>query len=152
MFQNKHLFTLCRIRGVIAPYSILFIFYVIINCLINCKPSNSLPSRFADPESTIYTYWHCINQRNYHEAHKIYIGNKSYYNKFRGIFFLPDVDSFLVDTFLIKNYLDRKTVDLIYVISFYSHKQNVINKSVIGDRLILTSHGWRINDILHEKE
>lgn len=110
-----------------------------------------IESQFSTPESTIFYYWNHLAAKDYQKALSCFhrYQEKSYNEK--DIFPLPDVESLHVDRILNIIYQGKKRVAISYQIAFYSKQQQRIVFFQTGDRLLLTSHGWKIYEVISSK-
>lgn len=108
-----------------------------------------VPRQFSAPESLILYYWDQLFTHNYKEALNCFKNFDEKKYREHDILPMPDMEYLKIDSFISIVYSNNKTKAVIkYRISCAIKGTNVKKTIISGDKLILTSSGWRIDDVL----
>jgi hypothetical protein len=101
----------------------------------------SLPADYATPQSTIAAYWHRMIERRHAEALECFLGSEP--GDLGHMLALPDLVELRPRDFELEFGQDG-TVDVHYRIEYRITLVDSLASFATGDRLSLTSTGWKI--------
>lgn len=113
----------------------------VVCCLLCADVPAAPPPHFVLPESTVASYWHNMAERQLLAALECFIDGVP--DEPRDVLELPDLVELRCRDFIV-HHRGRGVVDALYRIEYRISMDDPLSSFETGDRLCLTSRGWRI--------
>jgi len=102
---------------------------------------------YETPQKLIETYWSALSDKRYKDAMKCFNDFEEDEFDINELIPMPDMDSLWIDSiFFLK--IKNKDAEIHYFVSFTLKDNEEIKTIITGDKLKLTSEGWKISDVV----
>lgn len=128
--------------------NIFILFFLFLLCSNRDKAEEKdLNPLYETPQKLISTYWTALFDKRYKDAMKCFIDFEEEKFNVNELIPMPDMDSLWIDSIIFLK-INNKDAEIHYLVSFTIEENEEIKTIITGDKLKLTSEGWKITDVV----
>lgn len=126
-------------------FILLFLFLICSNK--NQEEKKAFNPLYETPQKLIDTYWKALFDKRYKDAMKCFIDFKEDEFDINELMPMPDMDSLWIDSIFFLE-IKNNDAEIHYFVSFTLTDYEETKTIITGDKLKLTSEGWKISDVV----
>lgn len=130
-------------------YKHIFILFFLFSLCSNKDKTEekTLNPLYETPQKLINTYWTALFDKRYKDAMKCFIDFEEEEFNVNELIPMPDMDSLWIDSIFFLE-IKNNDAEIHYFVSFTLKNYEEIKTIITGDKLKLTSEGWKISDVV----